>query len=107
MPRHCTVTSDIAAAASARKGPARLEVLILLFAVSHWCACFWHAVGSEEARLAVAVEQKKYTWSLYFTLTTLTTVGYGHGAAKTAQATNVFALRWRQAVVLCSFPITA
>ena len=25
-----------------------LEVLILLFAVSHWCACFWHAVGSEE-----------------------------------------------------------
>jgi len=64
------------------------KVLILLFAVSHWCACFWHAVGSEEGGWVAAAEESKeyrgtdivfarYTWSLYFTLTTLTTVGYG------------------------------
>lgn len=64
------------------------KVLMLLFAVSHWCACFWHAVGSEEGGWVAAAESSKdyrgtdllfakYTWSLYFTLTTLTTVGYG------------------------------
>ncbi|CAE7357103.1 KCNH6, partial [Symbiodinium sp. CCMP2456] len=24
------------------------KVLLLLCAVAHWCACFWHAVGNEE-----------------------------------------------------------
>ena len=26
----------------------RLKVLLLLFAVAHWCACFWHAVGTSQ-----------------------------------------------------------
>lgn len=63
------------------------KVLLLLCAVAHWCACFWHAVGNEEGGWVREIEKSfvagedpmfvRYTWSLYFTLTTLTTVGYG------------------------------
>jgi len=63
------------------------KVLLLLCAVSHWCACFWHAIGNEEGGWVAEIEKAsyagedpmfvRYTWSLYFTLTTLTTVGYG------------------------------
>ncbi|CAJ1365474.1 unnamed protein product [Effrenium voratum] len=63
------------------------KVLLLLFAVAHWCACFWHAVGTSQEGGWVSELEKgyegdnliyaRYTWSLYFTLTTLTTVGYG------------------------------
>ncbi|CAK9046684.1 Potassium voltage-gated channel subfamily H member 2 (Ether-a-go-go-related gene potassium channel 1) (DERG) (ERG-1) (Eag-related protein 1) (Ether-a-go-go-related protein 1) (c-ERG) (Voltage-gated potassium channel subunit Kv11.1) [Durusdinium trenchii] len=64
------------------------KVLLLLSAVAHWGACFWHAVGSQQGGWVAELEEDwqghsrvtpcaKYTWSLYFTLTTLTTVGYG------------------------------
>ncbi|CAK9072117.1 unnamed protein product [Durusdinium trenchii] len=63
------------------------KVLLLLSAVAHWGACFWHAVGSQQGGWVAELEEDyrgnenkvfaRYTWSLYFTLTTLTTVGYG------------------------------
>mmetsp|Transcript_28414 Transcript_28414/g.45627 ORF Transcript_28414/g.45627 Transcript_28414/m.45627 type:complete len:872 (+) Transcript_28414:93-2708(+) len=67
-----------------------LEVLRLLFALSviiHWGACLFHAVGARDTgdktwidALPAEVSRDKlqtYTWSLYFTMATMSTVGYG------------------------------
>jgi len=53
---------------------------------SHWAACIWFAVGNASSDQETWVEYylqdypnvaERYVWSLYFTLTTMTTVGYG------------------------------
>jgi len=70
----------------------------LLFAICHWGACVWYAIGTSDmyyeehhdgaAASWVKVHQhdypyigedkfQHYIFSLYFTLTTMTTVGYG------------------------------
>lgn len=64
-----------------------LRLLMLLFAVTHWGACAWYSVGTccgdEESTWvgkylpADAGVPTQYMYSLYFTLTTMTTVGYG------------------------------
>eukprot|EP00931_Biecheleriopsis_adriatica_P060870 TRINITY_DN36564_c0_g1_i1.p1 TRINITY_DN36564_c0_g1~~TRINITY_DN36564_c0_g1_i1.p1 ORF type:complete len:839 (-),score=146.86 TRINITY_DN36564_c0_g1_i1:84-2600(-) len=63
------------------------KVVLLLCAVTHWGACVWHAAGEEDGGWVAETAkvfgvsspdiETRYTWSLYFTLTTLTTVGYG------------------------------
>eukprot|EP00930_Biecheleria_cincta_P003416 TRINITY_DN104350_c0_g1_i1.p1 TRINITY_DN104350_c0_g1~~TRINITY_DN104350_c0_g1_i1.p1 ORF type:complete len:904 (-),score=143.92 TRINITY_DN104350_c0_g1_i1:20-2710(-) len=65
-----------------------MKVLFVLFGVTHWAACAWFLIGSQvhghgentwvEKNLeGVTGKAKLYTYSLYFTLTTMTTVGYG------------------------------
>lgn len=66
-----------------------VRVLLLLFAVTHWVACLWFVVGksSSKEETWVSVQQdngldvenkfKCYLTALYFSLTTMTTVGYG------------------------------
>mmetsp|Transcript_133386 Transcript_133386/g.231710 ORF Transcript_133386/g.231710 Transcript_133386/m.231710 type:complete len:1019 (-) Transcript_133386:147-3203(-) len=68
-----------------------LWILFLLFGVTHWAACIWYVIGIKdndvrtswlEQELAEfdinpAWTEKVYIVSLYFTLTTMTTVGYG------------------------------
>lgn len=71
-----------------------LRVLFLLFGVTHWGACAWYIVGSEVPEDGdedswvnhyindVQSLGVRYTYALYFTLTTMTTVGYGDIAAQ-------------------------
>merc|ERR1719359_2264954 len=65
-----------------------LKLLGFLCMAMHWCACLWFLVGNQETSETSWVEKylenngyhgvdQKYVWSLYFTLTTMTTVGYG------------------------------
>lgn len=64
-----------------------LRVLTVLFVVTHWCACTWYSVGTfwedEQSTWiskyvpANAGLLTRYMYSFYFTLTTMTTVGYG------------------------------
>ncbi|XP_077979398.1 voltage-gated inwardly rectifying potassium channel KCNH7-like isoform X2 [Glandiceps talaboti] len=89
--------------------PAVLMLLMCTFTlISHWLACVWHAIGSMERAtlhdpdtgwlglLAEQTEERyrngtgsgpsitnKYVSSLYFVLTTLTTVGFGNIAPNT------------------------
>merc|ERR1740115_300762 len=60
----------------------------MLFFVTHWSACAWFIVGSNSAEDAdktwistfldgVNDFGTKYIYAMYFTLTTMTTVGYG------------------------------
>jgi hypothetical protein len=64
-------------------------VAILLF-VSHWLSCAWYAVGGVESKRPswrdTAAEayvedfqekSQQYVWALYFTIATMTTIGYG------------------------------
>jgi len=61
------------------------RVLICLGFAAHWCTCAWYHLGrSEEGRgpswlddFQDADKFQAYVWSLYFTITTMTTVGYG------------------------------
>jgi len=62
------------------------KLLGALFVTTHWAACIWWAVGAKARRGESWVDpfvetyplvQERYVWSLYFTLTTMTTVGYG------------------------------
>lgn len=85
---------------------AAIFLLMCLFTLtSHWLACVWHAIGQVEARdntgwlAALADEIGKpinesnlssgpslsirYISSLYFTLSSLTTVGFGNIAPST------------------------
>ncbi|XP_015770277.1 PREDICTED: potassium voltage-gated channel subfamily H member 2-like [Acropora digitifera] len=87
-------------------GVAAIFLLMCLFTLtSHWLACVWHAIGQVEARdntgwlAALADEIGKpinesnlssgpslsirYISSLYFTLSSLTTVGFGNIAPST------------------------
>jgi len=63
-----------------------IRILLLLFAVTHWVACVWYVVGSgtefeetwvKKAGLEGSSAWLNYIHSLYFSLTTMTTVGYG------------------------------
>lgn len=63
-----------------------VRVLLLLFAVTHWVACIWFVVGKRDIKENTWVKEegldkndklKCYMTSLYFSLTTMTTVGYG------------------------------
>merc|ERR1719326_231608 len=68
-----------------------LKTLAFLAFVMHWAACGWHAIGKvSEAETSGEVTWitlvggfdsltafQRYSWSLYFTMTTMTTVGYG------------------------------
>jgi len=66
--------------------------MFLLFAVTHWGACAWYLVGVTEhsggptwitAHIGPDLHiMDRYIYSLYFTLTTMTTVGYGDIAAQ-------------------------
>jgi len=79
-----------------------LRVLFLLFAITHWSACAWYMVGAasmedgdkrnwisrfiEEANVSDAdTVGTKYVYSVYFALTTMTTVGYGDITAQNFQ----------------------
>ena len=70
----------------------RSLLLLLLGALFHYVACFWHFVGGEQTDPTKGFEQQeswmegvlvhndtlgsRYTCSLYWTVTTLLTVGY-------------------------------
>lgn len=67
------------------------RVLALLFAFTHWAACAWYVLGARSSKfgdtwlewkfgdfpLSLETVHQKYTYALYFSLTTMTTVGYG------------------------------
>lgn len=64
------------------------RVLFMLCGITHWAACLWFSVGSrepEEGASTWVVEKipkdadvvERYVYSIYYTLTTMTTVGYG------------------------------
>jgi len=64
------------------------RVLFLLFSITHWAACMWYTIGRMGSRgqnwvdkyLPVQADQTRenlYLHSVYFILTTMTTVGYG------------------------------
>ncbi|CAE7240661.1 Kcnh5 [Symbiodinium sp. CCMP2456] len=63
-----------------------LRLLFILCAVTHWAACAWFCIGSrtgigqtwvtKHLPLDFSVSEG-YVYSLYYTLTTMTTVGYG------------------------------
>jgi CRP-like cAMP-binding protein len=68
-----------------------LRVLFLMFAITHWSACAWYMVGVASLQdtdgngtnwinkfMHDATDiGTKYVYSVYFALTTMTTVGYG------------------------------
>ncbi|CAK0884447.1 unnamed protein product [Prorocentrum cordatum] len=63
-----------------------LRVLFVLLGVTHWAACVWFFIGSIDDGRPSWVDKhldqdvdayQAYVYSLYFTLTTMTTVGYG------------------------------
>ncbi|CAE7221994.1 Kcnh5 [Symbiodinium natans] len=63
-----------------------LRLLFILCAVTHWAACAWFCIGSRKNIGQTWVTKhlpsefsvsEGYVYSLYFTLTTMTTVGYG------------------------------
>jgi len=62
------------------------RILMMLFVITHWAACAWFVVGTSTSYTATWVAShvppdadtlQQYIYSLYFTLTTMTTVGYG------------------------------
>jgi len=64
------------------------HVLLLIFSVTHISACFWYMVGNNSSKtdnwihglpegLRPTSVWDRYLSSFYFTLTTMTTVGYG------------------------------
>jgi len=66
------------------------RILFLLCGITHWTACAWYVVGTMPGQTDTWVEKhlspdatlaQRYVYSLYFTLTTMTTVGYGDIAA--------------------------
>jgi len=63
-----------------------MRVVGLLFAMTHWSACVWYVIGMSDDKGPTWVkahmpdeadEFQRYIYSVYFTLTTMTTVGYG------------------------------
>lgn len=65
-----------------------LRVLFLLFGITHWTACAWYIVGSTPSpdekttwinKFIGDIDDlsTRYFYSVYFALTTMTTVGYG------------------------------
>uniref|UniRef100_A0A915I0L0 Ion transport domain-containing protein n=1 Tax=Romanomermis culicivorax TaxID=13658 RepID=A0A915I0L0_ROMCU len=95
-------------------GAAVLLLLMATFAlIAHWLACIWYAIGATELtvhnytwlhQLADAVEapydkngrygpelSSKYITSLYFTLSVITSVGFGN-VAPTTDAEKIFSI---------------
>jgi len=78
------------------------KVIFLIFFVTHCAACLWYAIGSravDEAnttwvktyladRFGPEEISERYLISIYFTLTTMTTVGYGDMSAQNIQETS-------------------
>lgn len=67
------------------------KVLMMVCGITHWAACAWYIMGSVESddpgwlevqHLLGRGAMEHYIYSLYFTLTTMTTVGYGDIVAK-------------------------
>jgi len=65
-----------------------LQVLFLLFSLTHLGACAWYSIGMRDTTESTWVEKhlagvstlavkERYFYSVYFILTTMTTVGYG------------------------------
>jgi len=63
-----------------------MRVLFYLFGITHWCACIWFYIGNhsgaEHTWISAHMPEgagfwTRYIYSSYFTLTTMTTVGYG------------------------------
>lgn len=63
-----------------------LGVLFVLCSITHWSACIWYIVGESDTANVTWLQKMKlqgkgveerYIYALYFTLTTMTTVGYG------------------------------
>ncbi|MGL5082758.1 MAG: ion transporter [Microcoleaceae cyanobacterium] len=64
-----------------------LHLVIVIFLIDHWVACTWFLIGNitekfgeswlTNSGLAVESPRTKYLRSLYWSITTLTTVGYG------------------------------
>jgi voltage-gated potassium channel Kch len=72
-----------------------IKLLVLVLLIAHWGACFWFLVGFSEwqnngiswiteAQIQDAGTYVQYVNSLYFFITTMTTVGYGDIVAITA-----------------------
>mmetsp|Transcript_44727 Transcript_44727/g.118658 ORF Transcript_44727/g.118658 Transcript_44727/m.118658 type:complete len:814 (-) Transcript_44727:242-2683(-) len=67
-----------------------LRLLLLLGCVTHWCACAWYWVGWRGQQHSwihqylgdTSDTTTQYVYSVYFTLTTMTTVGYGDISAQ-------------------------
>jgi len=77
------------------------KVVFLIFFVTHWAACLWYAIGSRSVdapdttwvetyvsdRWAPDAIFERYLISIYFALTTMTTVGYGDMSAQNIHET--------------------
>ena len=67
-----------------------VRLSIFIFFLAHWCACFWYLLGASStednwlgaSHLEGADLKDQYTASLYFSITTMLTVGYGDIAPK-------------------------
>jgi len=78
------------------------KVIFLIFFVTHWAACLWYAIGSRVVdepdttwvetyvadRFGPEAISERYLISIYFALTTMTTVGYGDMSAQNVQETS-------------------
>ena len=70
---------------SVRKRSSLLKLSAVIFFLAHWCACIWYLIGANgSANNWIADSQlegdslaNRYVASLYFTITTMMTVGYG------------------------------
>ena len=62
-----------------------VRLSIFIFFLAHWCACFWYLLGASSTEdnwlgksgLESASFKDQYITSLYFSITTMLTVGYG------------------------------
>lgn len=64
-----------------------MKILAWVFFIGHWAACVWYYIamnGNDPTNWITALgdtmstnTQERYAWCVYFTMTTMTTVGYG------------------------------
>jgi len=61
------------------------QLVSCLTMLTHWAACMWYAIGAQNPGTswisihlpAYTKQDEMYTWSIYFAMATMTTVGYG------------------------------